>query len=132
MAAARRPTLFLPPYDVPDTLEGRFDALVLHAFLVVRRLAALPAPAPQLAQDLSDEMFRALDRALRDGEQVMRTMRGGLRAVGALGSLLAGLRERARSYDRDEDWDDDSIYGDDPGDAGERPHASEPDTGGPH
>ena len=66
MAAARRPALFLPPYHVPDTLEGRFDALVLHAFLVVRRLAALPAPAPQLAQDLSDEMFRALDRALRE------------------------------------------------------------------
>ena len=66
MAAARRPALFLPPYNVPDTLEGRFDALVLHAFLVVRRLAALPAPAPQLAQDLSDEMFRALDRALRE------------------------------------------------------------------
>ncbi|MCB1542620.1 MAG: ubiquinol-cytochrome c chaperone [Rhodoblastus sp.] len=66
MAAARRPTLFLPPYDVPDTLEGRFDALILHAFLVIRRLAALPAPAPQLAQDLSDEMFRALDRALRE------------------------------------------------------------------
>ena len=66
MAAARRPALFLPPYHVPDTLEGRFDALVLHAFLVVRRLAAQPAPAPQLAQDLSNEMFRALDRALRE------------------------------------------------------------------
>lgn len=66
MAAARRPALFLPPYNVPDTFEGRFDALILHVFLVVRRLAALPAPGPQLAQDLSDELFRALDRALRE------------------------------------------------------------------
>ncbi len=66
MAAARRPALFLPPYGVPDTLEGRFDMLVLHAFLTIRRLAALPAPAPELAQDLSNQMFSALDRALRE------------------------------------------------------------------
>lgn len=66
MAAARRPALFLPPYGAPDTLEGRFDALILHVFLVVRRLAAMPEPGPRLAQDLSNAMFRALDRALRE------------------------------------------------------------------
>ncbi|HMN73970.1 MAG TPA: ubiquinol-cytochrome C chaperone family protein [Rhodoblastus sp.] len=66
MAAARRPALFLPPYAAPDTLEGRFDMLVLHAFLVIRRLAASPAPAPELAQDLSNHLFAALDRALRE------------------------------------------------------------------
>lgn len=66
MAAARRPALFLPPYNVPDTLDGRFDALVLHAFLVIRRLAVMPQPGPDLAQALSDEIFRALDRALRE------------------------------------------------------------------
>lgn len=66
MAAARQPALFLPPYGVPDTLEGRFDALILHIFLVVRRLTAMPDPAPRLAQDLSNEMFCALDRALRE------------------------------------------------------------------
>ena len=49
MAAARRPELFRKPFDVPDTVEGRFDALVLHLFPVVRRLAASPAPAMEAA-----------------------------------------------------------------------------------
>ena len=41
VAAARRPALFLPPYEVPDTLDGRFDLLVLLTVLVLRRLESL-------------------------------------------------------------------------------------------
>lgn len=67
MAAARQPALFMPPYSVPDTLEGRFDALILHVFLVVRRLAAMPAPGPEIAQELSNHLFSEMDRALREG-----------------------------------------------------------------
>lgn len=66
MAAARRPELFLDRYAVADTLEGRFDLVVLHVFAVVRRLAAMPAPAPALAQGLSDHLFLSFDRALRE------------------------------------------------------------------
>ena len=66
MAAARRPELFLGRYSVADTMEGRFDLLVLHVFAVVRRLAALPSPAPELAQGLSNHVFMAFDRALRE------------------------------------------------------------------
>ena len=66
MAAARRPELFLGRYRVPDSLEGRFDLLTLHVFAVVRRLQAMPAPAPELAQALSDWVFLSLDRALRE------------------------------------------------------------------
>ncbi len=67
MAASRQPALFMPPYAVPDTLEGRFDALILHVFLVVRRLAAMPSPAPEIAQELSNHLFAEMDRALREG-----------------------------------------------------------------
>lgn len=66
MAAARRPELFLGRYGVADTLEGRFDLLVVHVLPVVRRLTSLPAPGPDLAQGLSDHMFLAFDRALRE------------------------------------------------------------------
>ncbi|MDE2362097.1 MAG: ubiquinol-cytochrome C chaperone [Hyphomicrobiales bacterium] len=66
MAAARRPELFLGRYGAPDTLDGRFDLLVVHLFPVVRRLAALPPPAPAFAQALSDHVFLGFDRALRE------------------------------------------------------------------
>jgi cytochrome b pre-mRNA-processing protein 3 len=66
VAAARRPQLYLEDYAAPDTVDGRFDLFILHAFLVLRRLMALPAPAPDMAQDLSDRMFLGFDRALRE------------------------------------------------------------------
>jgi cytochrome b pre-mRNA-processing protein 3 len=66
MAAARRPELFLGRYAVADTLDGRFDLLVVHVLPVVRRLTSMPAPGPDLAQGLSDHMFLAFDRALRE------------------------------------------------------------------
>jgi cytochrome b pre-mRNA-processing protein 3 len=66
VAAARRPALFLPPYDVPDTIEGRFDLLVLLSTLVLRRLENLPEPAPEVAQELVDTIFEQLDAGLRE------------------------------------------------------------------
>ncbi len=63
--AARRP-VFYAELGVPDTLEGRFDCVALHATLVVRRLRALPDPASDLAQDFVDALFMNFDRALRE------------------------------------------------------------------
>ncbi len=63
--ASRRPA-FYADLGVPDTVEGRFDLLTLHAVLALRRLNALPAPAPDLAQDLVDATFRHFDHALRE------------------------------------------------------------------
>lgn len=65
VAASRRPPLYQPPYGVADTVEGRFELLTLHACLVLRRLSALPAPAPDLAQDLANRIFQDFDAALR-------------------------------------------------------------------
>lgn len=64
VAGARRPGLFLR-LGVPDTPFGRIESVMLHAFLVVRRLRALPPPSPDLAQDLVDRMFADFDRAFR-------------------------------------------------------------------
>lgn len=50
---------------VPDTVEGRFEALVLHLILVLRRMRALPPPAAEIAQDLVDKFFREMDITLR-------------------------------------------------------------------
>jgi len=64
-AAARRPGLYTR-LAVPDTVEGRFEALCLHVILVLRRLNRLPAPAADVAQDLVNAVFAQLDASLRE------------------------------------------------------------------
>ena len=64
--ASRRPGLYLS-CGIPDTFEGRFESLVLHAFLVLRRLRELPAPAADLAQELVDASFAYLELGFRNG-----------------------------------------------------------------
>lgn len=63
--AARAPGLYLA-LGVPDTVEGRFEALCLHVILVLRRLKRLPAPAGDVGQDLVDSVFAQLDASLRE------------------------------------------------------------------
>jgi cytochrome b pre-mRNA-processing protein 3 len=50
---------------IPDTLDGRFDALALHAALMVERLRREP-DGDVLAQAFFDAMFRHLDLTLRE------------------------------------------------------------------
>jgi cytochrome b pre-mRNA-processing protein 3 len=51
---------------VPDTIEGRFDLLVLLTILVLRRLESLPDPGPEIAQEVIDATFEHLDAGLRE------------------------------------------------------------------
>jgi cytochrome b pre-mRNA-processing protein 3 len=64
VAQARLP-LFFAAWGVPDTLDGRFEVLALHAFLVMNRLKAEP-DAAEFSQALFDTMFADLDRGLRE------------------------------------------------------------------
>jgi cytochrome b pre-mRNA-processing protein 3 len=65
VGAAREPYLY-EALGVPDTLDGRFDLIVLHAFLLVRHLRELPEPGPALAQAVFDAMFSDMDMNLRE------------------------------------------------------------------
>ncbi len=65
VARARDPVFFLS-WSVPDTLDGRFELIALHAFLVLNRLKAERAASADLAQELFDTMFADLDRGLRE------------------------------------------------------------------
>jgi len=62
---ARRPEFYLHA-GVPDTLDGRFDLLALHVFLVLHRLRADGDRTAALAQALFDRMFVDMDRNLRE------------------------------------------------------------------
>ena len=62
-AQARQPA-FYRDLAVADTIDGRFDMVALHAWLVFGRLKS--AGQGDVAQSLSNTMFTAFDEALRD------------------------------------------------------------------
>jgi cytochrome b pre-mRNA-processing protein 3 len=92
VAAARHPALYRE-FGVADTFEGRFELVVLHAFLVVRRLNQLPAPAPEMAQDLVDAVFAHFDVALREAGV------GDLAVPKRMKRLAAAFYGRVTAYD---------------------------------
>jgi cytochrome b pre-mRNA-processing protein 3 len=65
VAAARVPALYAA-LGVPDTLDGRFEMVGLHAFLLIDRLRREPSPGPELAQSVFDAMFSDMDVTLRE------------------------------------------------------------------
>ncbi|MBU6456835.1 MAG: ubiquinol-cytochrome C chaperone [Bradyrhizobium sp.] len=60
-----RDPLFYRDLGVPDTVDGRFDLLVLHLWLALRRLRAIEA-ASALSQALFDRFCNDLDDNLRE------------------------------------------------------------------
>jgi cytochrome b pre-mRNA-processing protein 3 len=63
--ASRAPGLYAA-LSIPDTLEGRFESLSLHMVLSLRALRNLPAPADDVAKDLTDAFFQDMDASLRE------------------------------------------------------------------
>jgi cytochrome b pre-mRNA-processing protein 3 len=62
---ARRPE-FYRHCGVPDTLDGRFELIALHAFLVLHRLKSQQSGSADLAQALFDTLFLDMDQSLRE------------------------------------------------------------------
>lgn len=62
---ARHPQ-FYGPAGVPDTLDARFEMIVLHAYIVIRRLRGSGEEGGRIAQSLFDQMFADMDRNLRE------------------------------------------------------------------
>jgi cytochrome b pre-mRNA-processing protein 3 len=65
VAQARSPA-FYTSYGVPDTLEGRFDLIVLHLVLLLDRISRTGDAGRSLGQGLFDEFCRDLDANLRE------------------------------------------------------------------
>jgi cytochrome b pre-mRNA-processing protein 3 len=62
---ARRPEFYLEG-GVPDTLDGRFELILLHVFLLLERFRDQGETARNAGQDLFDVMFADLDQSLRE------------------------------------------------------------------
>ncbi len=66
LVAQARSKSFFANGGVPDTMDGRFDLMVLHAFLLIRRLNKAGNAGEELAQQVFDGMFLDLDNSLRE------------------------------------------------------------------
>jgi cytochrome b pre-mRNA-processing protein 3 len=66
IVAQARSMIFYAEWDVPDTLEGRFDLLVLHVHLLFRRLASESAKTRAIGQGVFDRFVADMDGSLRE------------------------------------------------------------------
>lgn len=102
--AARDPVPFTH-WGVPDTVEGRFEALCLRAFVLLRRLKGEESAA-ELSQAYFDIMFDDMDANLRE------------LGVGDMGvgkkvkKLAGGFYGRIRAYDTGLDAEDEGPLAD--------------------
>lgn len=65
VAQARQPEFYVEA-GVPDTLDGRFELLVMHAFLYFHRMKPEGEGVRRLTQLVFDTMFQDLDHNLRE------------------------------------------------------------------
>lgn len=64
-AQARRPDFYVT-CGVPDSIDGRFEMVALHAFLLFRRLKGHGEKAGAVAQSVYDVMFSDFDASVRE------------------------------------------------------------------
>ena len=89
---ARRPAFYVA-CGVPDSLDGRFELVALHVYLVLRRLKGGNESAQALAQSLVDLFFADMDASLRE-------MGAGDLGVGKrVQRMAAGFYGRVAAYD---------------------------------
>jgi len=65
VAQSRQPGFFTA-CGVPDTLDGRFELICLHAFLYLHRLRREAKAGASLGQQFCEAMFTDFDRSLRE------------------------------------------------------------------
>ena len=90
---ARDPTLYTAG-GVADTLDGRFDLIVLHVVPLMRRLRQCDEAGRQLSQALFDVMFDDMDQSLREMGV------GDLRVGKRVKQMARAFYGRAKAYDQ--------------------------------
>jgi len=101
VAQARRPE-FYAEFGIADTVEGRFEMIVLHLAVVLRRLAREPQGAA-LGHALLDAFGRDMDHNLREMDI------GDLAVPKQIKRMMEAFYGRARSYERALAADDPAI-----------------------
>jgi cytochrome b pre-mRNA-processing protein 3 len=61
-----RSKIFYTDYGVADSIDGRFDLIILHVILLVRRFRREGEAGAKVGQALFDSTFADMDRSLRE------------------------------------------------------------------
>jgi cytochrome b pre-mRNA-processing protein 3 len=101
---ARQP-IFFTEFGVPDTLDGRFELICLHAFLYLYRLRSERPLSSEMSQAFFDAMFADMDRGMRE----MGT--GDLSVGRHVKQMARGFYGRIRAYQTGLDNADDAALG---------------------
>lgn len=92
VAQARQPE-FYARLGVPDSVDGRFEMLVLHCYLVLRRLRAAQPESQALAQTLFDTLIYDMDQSIRESGV------GDLKVGPRLRQMAEAFYGRIKAYD---------------------------------
>jgi cytochrome b pre-mRNA-processing protein 3 len=118
VTAARNPVLF-DAFGVPDSLDGRFEAIAMHGWAVLRRLKNVAA-AKEINQRLFDILFQDMDQSLREmgvsdivvGDRVKAMAKG---LYGRIAAYDVGLEQGDAAF---QDALERNVYGTAPSPAG--------------
>ena len=91
VAQARQPA-FYASFGVPDSIDGRFDMIALHAILLVRRIKGRGTASDQFGREFMSYLFADMDRNLRE----MGT--GDMRVGKKIKEMAEAFYGRARAY----------------------------------
>lgn len=61
-----REVFFYESLAVPDTMDGRFDVLTLHAVLFLRRIKQAGETGEELGREVAEALFKDMDHVLRE------------------------------------------------------------------
>ncbi len=102
VAQARSP-VFYGEFGIPDTVEGRFDMVLLHVYLVWRRLSKAGAAERAAAQEVFDLFFQDMDESMRELGVGDLSVPRKVRAMGEAFYGRAGVYDAALSQSGDEE-----------------------------
>ena len=102
VAQARQPYFYLD-LAVPDTPDGRYDMIMIHAFLLLHRLKRDLPNTKEISQALFDIMFEDMDKNLRE-------MGAGDVGIGRrIKEMAKGFYGRVAAYDEGLSCEDDRL-----------------------
>lgn len=101
---SRSPAFFMPPFNAPDDMEGRFEVIVMHLALLDHFLSGIEGTAP-LRRGIQELLIRDMDRSLRElgigdmsiGKQMKKVGAGMLGRLNSYEAAIANGTERETS-----------------------------------